>query len=107
MSEYVFYRGDTFNLLASLSAVVNGVTVTDLTGYTLESQIRDPRGGLIATLSVEWIDASIGKARLFAPGSTGAWSLTHARMNVRLISPGGDKVSSDSVSFEIEEPPTR
>lgn len=106
MSKFVHYRGDTFELVASLSAVENGVPVTDLTGYLASSQIRDPKGGLIATLTAEWIDAASGILKLSAPSTTN-WPLTIARMNVRITTPSGKLISSDSAFFEIEESPTQ
>lgn len=107
MSKYVHYRGDTFELVANLRAVVNGVEITDFTGYVVESQVRDPRGSLIATLTVTWIDQEAGVAMLAAPASTAAWPETTANMNVRITTAGGKKISSDSIFFEIEEPSTR
>lgn len=107
MKDYVHYRGDTFDLLASISAVVNGVSVTDFTGYTVASQIRDPKGALIATLSVQWIDIIAGKVRLYMPTSTADWPLTRAKMNVRVETLDGKMISSSAAFFEIEAPATQ
>ena len=107
MSKYVHYRGDTFEMVATLRAVVNGVEITDFTDYVVESQVRDPRGDLIATLTVTWINRAAGIAMLSAPTNTSAWPQTKANMNVRVSTPAGKRISSDSVFFEIEEPSTR
>lgn len=106
MSKHVHYRGDTFELVATLRATVNGVEVTDMTGYTASSQIRDPKGALISTLTVTWIDQVAGIAKLSA-ASSATWPLTTAKMNIRIVTNAGKQISSDSVFFEIEEPPTQ
>lgn len=102
----VHYRGDTFELIARLEAMVNGVEITNFAGYTVQSQIRDPKGALIATCITTWVDAVAGVVRLEA-GPSNNWPLTTAEINVRLISADGKKISSDSAFFRIEEPPTR
>lgn len=103
MSDYVHKRGDNFELAVKVSAVDENDQVFDLTGYTLKSKIRDPKGGIICDLACEWIDAANGLAALRADVDTSAWPLTYATMDVRLIAPDGFKITSDPISFEIKE----
>lgn len=102
MTDFVHKRGDTFELAVKVSAIDENDQVYDLTGYTLSSKVRDPKGGLITTLDCSWIDAVHGLASVRA-ASTAGWPLTYASMDIRLIAPDGFTITSDSVSFEIRE----
>jgi hypothetical protein len=106
VSEDWIKRGDSFEMAAVIGAVINDVQVSDLTGYSIVSKIRDPKGQLIANLSFQWVDASNGIARIFYSGSTSAWPLTFANMDIRLVTPDGKKVTSETISFEIRESPS-
>lgn len=103
MTDFVHKRGDTFELAVKVSAIDENDQVYDLTGYTLVSKVRDPKGGLIASLDCSWIDATQGLASARATAGTAGWPLTYASMDIRLIAPDGFAITSDSISFEIRE----
>lgn len=106
MSKYKHKRGDTFELIVRLKAIVNAVSVTDLTGYTAVSRIRDPKGVLIASLDFAWIDATQSIARFSAISSL-TWPLTNAIIDIALLTPAGKRITSDSETFLITEAQSR
>lgn len=105
--RFVFKRGDTFRLAGR--AKVNGA-IEDMDGWNIQAQVREHRpagpGELIATLSGSWINAAEGTLQV-AHNDTANWALGDALIDIRLTSPGGDKVTTSTVRFRIEEAVTR
>lgn len=102
-----FFRGDTFDYSGVIDVTDDGVAVTDLTGWTGACQVRTVRGTLIATLTFTWLDAAARLCRVRSTGSTAAWELGRALINIRLTSPAGDVVSTDATAITVADGPTR
>jgi hypothetical protein len=104
----MFKRGATFtSIYTANSLVVDGITVTDLTGWTARCQLRDVQGEIIEELTATIIDPVARKVRLASAGTTG-WPKGKAQGDVWLIGPGGTpKVPGGTFEFEIGEGPTQ
>lgn len=102
-----FFRGDTFDYSGVIDVTDDGVAVTDLTGWTGACQIRTVRGTLIATLAFTWLDAAARLCRVRSTGSTAAWEIGRALINIRVTSPAGDVVSTDATAITVADGPTR
>ncbi|MHA6262481.1 hypothetical protein ACXYMO_04705 [Arenibacterium sp. CAU 1754] len=100
-------RGDTFTFSGNVSATVNGVPQSDFTGWTATSQLRQKNGNLVADLSVTWLDASAGLVKVEHAGSTDNWPLGDIDMDIQFTAPGGEIVSTDTVTFEVVSDVTR
>lgn len=102
-----FYRGSTFDYSGEVSITDGGVALTDLTGWTGQSQIRAKRGAqagtVVATLEFTWLDASARLCRIRSTSSTDAWLLGRAIVNIQLASPAGDKVATQNYELDIVE----
>lgn len=102
-----FQRGDTFLFSGPVSAKVNGVVTTDLTGWTARSQIRSAGGALIAELDVQWLSYSPAALSLECLDPTTAWPLGAAKIDVEFTTDTGKIVSTPAQSFEIALDVTR
>lgn len=111
MSISTHKRGDTFDYSDQFELTIDGVPVTDFTGYTGASQLRhvgDPAAGiapgtLVATLTFSWLDASDGLYRVRATGSTAEWPLGLIKHDVQLTAPGGDVMSTPTELIKLVE----
>lgn len=107
MTVRTFKRGDDFSLTGRAPPRAGGYT-----GWGLQCQVRrmgpSGPGDLIATLEATWTDAAAGALLLRATGSTAAWPLGDAALDVRYIPPGSAGVTTDDyVRFRIVDPATR
>lgn len=102
-----FVRGNTFDYSGVIDVTDDGVAVTDLTGWTGACQVRTVRGTLIATLTFAWLDAAARLCRVRSTGSTAAWELGRALIDIRLTSPAGDVISTDTTAITIADGATR
>jgi hypothetical protein len=82
-------------------ATINGLPVTDLTGWTAACQIRTLTGALIADLVVTWLDFNPATLSLTFAGSTQDWPAGTARIDIQFTTPAGKKVSTKPQTFEI------
>ncbi len=102
-----FPRGDTFLFAGPVSAKVNGVVTTDLTGWTARSQIRTSGGTLIAELDVQWLSYSPAALQLECLDPTTDWPLGPARIDVQFVTDTGKITSTPSQAFDIALDVTR
>jgi len=103
-----FKRGDSFDFSGPVTIKnADGAEVTDLTGWTATSQIRDKDGELISDLEVTITDPATRKIRVRATGSTSDWTLGRAFTDIQFLSPDGIISSTQTREFEITEGPTR
>jgi hypothetical protein len=100
MSNIEHKRGDTFDFSGPITVTQDGVPVPDLTGWQGFSQLRDTAGRLISDLSFQWLDASTSLCRL-SDATTLSWPVGPAVIDIRLISPSGDVVSTATVNVSI------
>lgn len=100
-------RGDTFDYADQLAMTIDLVPVTDFTGMTGSSQIRDLSGKLVASLEFTWLDATTGHYRVRATGPTDAWPTGLLRHDVQLTTASGDVISTATESFTCSEDVTR
>lgn len=91
-----FKRGNTFDFSGEVNVTDDGVAVTDLTGWTGECQIRTVRDTLVAELDFSWLSAANRLCRVRSTGSTAAWTLGRAIIDIKLTSPAGDVISTDT-----------
>ena len=102
-----FKRGSTFDFSGQISVTDAGVAVADLTGWTVTCQLRPQSGGLIADLQFTWLDASQRLCRIRSTTSTAAWPEGVAEIDIRLVSPSGDVVATDTTQLQIARAVTR
>lgn len=98
--------GDTFDISGVLPVTVNGVAVTDFTGWTGRSQIRTKTGKLVAQLVFTWLNTA-GFVRLHFAGTTQGWPVGAALIDVELTTPAGDVISSLTSTITVEQDITR
>ena len=103
---YKHKRGDTFSLSGTVSATDGGVAVTDFTGWTGASQLRDESGAKIADLTFAWVDATAATASLVHTSTT-TWPVGPAWFDIQMTTPAGDIISTESTYFQIVEDITR
>jgi hypothetical protein len=94
-------RGDTFRRSGALTVTDYGTTVTDMTGWTGRSHIRDGAGNLIASLTFSWLDASQRLCELHAPAGTTGWPVGRASLDIELTTPAGEIVSTATQFINI------
>ena len=102
-----FKRGATFKFAGPVAATLNGQPVTDFTGWTADSHIRKPDGTLIADLVVTFLDTDPQTFQVQATGSTAAWALGAAVMDIMFTSGTGEIAYTDTVSITIVDRVTR
>lgn len=106
-SKFKFKRGDTFDVSGPVAVGENETALTDLTGWQASSQVRSvPNNELIADLQLEWLQFSPPLLRLRAT-STSSWPIGRAQIDIEFTSPAGDKVSTDTQSFEVVQDVTQ
>ncbi|MGT2549017.1 hypothetical protein ACQCTT_00595 [Acinetobacter geminorum] len=98
MSNFVFKRGDTFNLNLQLVDMdealqypANDVRrAIDLTGYTFTSQVKTLEGAAVATLTCAPLSQSTQKGWLNVKSgaSTTAWPLGLCQMDIKAVVSG-------------------
>jgi len=102
-----FKRGDTFSFIGEIQVqTIDNETLADLTGWTGESQIRTDGLNLVADLDFAWLDATNCVCQLhFA--NTDEWPLGKVFIDIKLTSPAGGEIRTETDSFEIIEGITR
>ena len=103
-----FTRGDTFYFAGPVSAKVNGVVTTDLTGWTARSQIRTDKGVLVDELDLVWLaQAPIASISIEGSGPTVEWPLGDAVIDIEFTDPSGRIVSTSKQAIKITLDVTR
>jgi hypothetical protein len=102
-----FIVGDTFSYTVPFVFRVNGVELTDLDGWTAESQLRTDDGELIAELDVEWLSRYPTVLGLSYTGSTQDWWVGDALIDVQFTDPDGNKKSTKRGILPIVNDVTR
>lgn len=103
----IFKRGDTFDFTGEVTVrTFDDNTISDLTGWTARSQIRDAGQNLIADLTFTWIDAAQRVCRLQSNGPTDDWPIIEAYIDIEFKSPDDIVASTNTEDFHIIEGPT-
>lgn len=97
----VFKAGGSFDYTGDVVIRENGVPVTNLADWVGHCQLKTTAGSLIAALTVQWVDASQGLIRVYAPNSTNAWPQGLAVFDLVLVSPLGERVATETVYVQI------
>lgn len=98
MNGFAFKRGSTFKrVLAYTPGTNEPATLVDT---AIASEIRTPRGALIATLVVERTADNLGFT-VKAPGGTDGWPLGPAHWDVKFVFPGDDIKFTDTTSIDV------
>jgi hypothetical protein len=72
----------------------------DMTGWTVAAHMRGPAGEI--PLAATWLDAAAGQLELFADAADQAgWTPGRYAVDVRLTSPTGEVLISDSDEVEL------
>lgn len=103
----IFSRGDTFEFAGPVVATINGLPVTNLTGWTAACQIRTVTGVLIADLIVTWLSFDPAALSLNFDGDTQDWPIGTVRIDIQFTTPSAKKVSTKPQTFEIVSDVTR
>lgn len=100
--------GDTFSYADQLVMEIDGQTVTDFTGMSGASQLRDSRGHLVCDLAFTWLDASQGLYQAHHPGPTDHWPVGQVLLHdVQVTTAAGAVVSTDTETIKVTLDVTR
>lgn len=110
MSNFVFKRGDTFNLNLQLVDLDDALQypandvrrAIDLTGYTFTSQVKTLEGAAVATLTCAPLSQSTQKGWLNVKSgtSTTAWPLGLCQMDIKAVV-GGVIQHTETLIFQV------
>jgi hypothetical protein len=103
---YKHKRGDTFSMSGTVSATDGGVAVTDFTGWTGASQVRDENGDKVADLTFAWVDPT-AKTMTLTYAATTSWPVGNVFLDIQLTTPAGDIISTGTTRFAVIEDITR
>ncbi len=94
MEVFPFKRGDTLKL--------NCTTDTPITGFTIDSQIRNAMGNLIDTLVVTISQTTPTGVFLCTPSTgTSTWPVGELFCDIQYTNPFGDKVSTETFIIDL------
>lgn len=93
------WRGTSLSLSVRTRPVVNGAEIASLAGWTVTSQVRRVDRALVATLTVEILDAAQKIIRLSGP--TIEWPVAKLACDVVAIGPGGTPIIRSEV-FQLD-----
>jgi len=101
-----FKRGDTFDFSGPVTVTQDGAPVTDFTGWSAISQIRDLEDVLIDDVTVTWVSRAPGVIRLQV-ADTSDWPVSRrpvskVQIDVEFTSPDGVKISTSTQTITIE-----
>lgn len=99
-----FKRGDTFDFFGPIQVLSSTGAVVNLSGWSLEAQIRFPEANQVKTVSATW-NGSYDSIRAKAT-STSDWPLGVAEIDIRLTSTTGDVISTETARFDVVEGPS-
>ena len=109
MSDYQIIevkRGDTLSLDCQVFEA-NGVTPTDITAWTIRSQVRTTAGALLTSLTAAITTAADGEYTLTAlPADTATWPRA-ARMDIEYTDGGGVVLSTETLALDVVRDITR
>ncbi|MBJ8478402.1 hypothetical protein I6M70_03335 [Acinetobacter pittii] len=110
MSNFVFKRGDTFNLNLQLVDMDDALQypandvrrAIDLTGYTFTSQVKTLEGAAVATLTCAALSQSTQKGWLNVKSgaSTTTWPLGLCQMDIKAVV-GGVIQHTETLVFQV------
>ena len=99
-----FKRGDTFDFFGPIEVQsITGATV-NLSGWTLESQIRFPDANQVEEVNAAW-NGSFESIRLTVE-DTSSWPVGIAEIDIRLTSSTDGTISTETARFEVIEGPS-
>jgi len=96
-----FKRGDTFSFRGFASIVIDGVLLTDITGWVIRAQVRRTKSGgytLVEELGAVWI-LTAGEFALDSTGSTG-WPVGVVEIDIQFTN-GAVVVSTETQQIEV------
>lgn len=102
-----FKRGDSFDFTGPVTITVDGAVLTDATGYSATSQVRDLDGTLIADLVAIFTSYNPPILNVTCEDSTQAWPPGKANIDIEFLTPDDKIVSTDTQSFTILSDVTR
>ncbi|MDC4420977.1 hypothetical protein NQ683_09240 [Acinetobacter baumannii] len=110
MSNFVFKRGDTFNLNLQLVDMDDALQypandvrrAIDLTGYTFTSQVKTLEGAAVATFICTALNQSTQKGWLNVKSgaSTATWPLGLCQMDIKAVV-GGVIQHTETLVFQV------
>ncbi|ATY44937.1 hypothetical protein [Acinetobacter baumannii] len=110
MSNFVFKRGDTFNLNLQLVDMDDALQypandvrrAIDLTGYTFTSQVKTLDGTAVATLTCAALNQSTQKGWLNVKSgaSTAVWPLGLCQMDIKAVVSGTTQ-HTETLTFQV------
>lgn len=102
-SKFGIKRGASFDLTVRIpSRFADG----HFAGWTLDSQVRDAKGGLIATLAATWVDPAAARFIRLVALDTRAWPVGEAQFDIVFESPAGFRWPSSTAVFSVVRGPT-
>lgn len=94
-----FRRGMSFDAAYELTVTIADVAISDLTGFTGEAKLK-PENDVAINLTFAWINAAARLATVTS-GSTAAWPLGGAAVEVQLTAPSGAKIDVQPFTLKI------
>ena len=93
--------GDTWSFVGSVTIKDVSGSKLDLSGWQIHSQLRSMPGGvLVATADCDWIDVGTG-AFSHRCENTSEWPVGPAYIDIVLVSPNGERISTDSAKVDV------
>jgi hypothetical protein len=103
-----FKRGSSFDfsgeitITERITPIADPTPISDLTGWTGESWIREESGKLIQKLTFVWLDATQRLARIYSPVSTASWPICEAEFDIKFTSPDSEVVVTQTTPISIK-----
>lgn len=99
MNTLSIKRGETLDLACTY---VQGGEPINITGWTIDSWVRDPAGTVVHRFVSEITDAEHGAYRMRADAAqTASWPLGGLSMDIRYTDAGGGVVYSPTLSLQV------
>lgn len=103
---YEFKRGDDFVIPMTLTDPDNNGTPVDLTGWSIESQVRYAKK-LVSELSCTITDAAQGQFTISLPKEqTVTWPIRKLKCDIQFDRPVEGRVSSQTFTIDCQEDQT-
>lgn len=105
MATFIHKRGDTFSLSSS---VENEGVAVDITGWTIESQVRQSDDTLVQALTVTITDAVNGLFTISATAlQTESWPIASLLCDIEFTEPSGEVNSTETFTISVQKDITR
>ena len=103
-----FIRGTTFDRAGVVTKTVDGAPATpDFSGWPAPTcqvrklDLQGQPGQLVAALTCEWLDASIGAIRVHEQAPTDDWLIGACVLDIRFVDLAGNKMQTTMAGINV------